>query len=95
MKDEPRLFVWEDTLCDRTCGIMFALARTADEARLLIVYKDSNAPVEEYVEWREWWDSADQEERGSHRCPHWTWTELETEPRVVEWLEGFIVRGGS
>ena len=30
-----RLYVWENVLCDYTCGVMFALAYSMDEAREL------------------------------------------------------------
>ena len=30
-------FVWEDVLCDYTCGVMFALAHDVEEARALIL----------------------------------------------------------
>jgi len=30
------LYVWENVLCDYTCGVMFALAHDAEEARQLI-----------------------------------------------------------
>lgn len=32
-----KLYVWEDVLCDHTCGVMFALAGSVDEARRLIL----------------------------------------------------------
>ncbi len=34
-----KLYVWEDVLEDRTCGIMFALAYNVDQARYLIAEK--------------------------------------------------------
>jgi len=36
---ELKLFVWEDTLCDYTSGIMFALAENVEEAKKLIIEK--------------------------------------------------------
>lgn len=38
-----KLFVWEDVLCDYTCGIMFALAPDVETARKILLEKeDSN-----------------------------------------------------
>lgn len=34
-----KLYVWENVLCDHTCGIMFALAHSIKEARKLIETK--------------------------------------------------------
>jgi len=31
-----KLYVWEDVLCDYTCGVIFALAETLDEAKELV-----------------------------------------------------------
>ena len=36
-----KLYVWEDVLCDWTCGIMFALAYDVRQARKLIREKRS------------------------------------------------------
>lgn len=43
MAKRLRLFVWEDVLCDYTCGIAFALAYDVDEARRLVVASDRYA----------------------------------------------------
>lgn len=32
-----KLYVWKDVLCDWTCGVMFALANSVEEARKLII----------------------------------------------------------
>lgn len=32
-----KLYVWHEVLCDYTCGAMFALAESVEEARRLIV----------------------------------------------------------
>lgn len=32
-----KLYIWEDVLCDYTCGVMFALAHNEDEARRLVL----------------------------------------------------------
>lgn len=32
-----KLYVWEDVLCDYTCGVIFALARDVREARRLAI----------------------------------------------------------
>ncbi len=37
-----KLFVWEDVLEDYTCGIMFALAESVDQAREMIKAKNPN-----------------------------------------------------
>ena len=34
-----RLYVWEDVLCDYTCGAVFALAHNVDEARKVVLEK--------------------------------------------------------
>ena len=42
-----RLFVWEDVLCDYTCGVMFALAENVEQARKKILEHEdiySNPP---------------------------------------------------
>jgi hypothetical protein len=31
-----KLYVWEDVLCDYTCGVMFALAESVEQAREVI-----------------------------------------------------------
>ena len=36
MKRGLKLYVWENVLCDYTCGVMFSLARSEEEARELI-----------------------------------------------------------
>ena len=36
-----KLYVWEGVLCDYTCGIMFALAHDAEEARGIILKEDA------------------------------------------------------
>ena len=32
-EEELKMYVWEDVLCDYSCGVMFALAHNVDEAR--------------------------------------------------------------
>lgn len=32
-----KLFVWKDVLCDWTCGVVFALAKSEEQARQLIL----------------------------------------------------------
>lgn len=32
-----RLYIWDEVLCDYTCGIAFAIAASADEARGMLV----------------------------------------------------------
>lgn len=34
-----KLYIWNDVLCDYTCGVLFALAENVDEARELIFNK--------------------------------------------------------
>tara|TARA_R110002124_G_scaffold280086_1_gene453153 strand:+ start:1056 stop:1277 length:222 start_codon:yes stop_codon:yes gene_type:complete len=34
-----KLFIWEDVLCDHSCGIAFALAKTLEDARKIIFSK--------------------------------------------------------
>jgi hypothetical protein len=46
MKSNLKLFVWEDVLSDYTDGIMFALASSADEAKVIIVEKAKNTGYE-------------------------------------------------
>jgi len=43
--DNLKLFLWEDVLCDYTCGVIFALAETLDEAKEL-VNKESDYNVD-------------------------------------------------
>jgi len=42
-----KLYVWEDVLEDYTPGIMFALATSVDEARILLLRKCSFLPDRE------------------------------------------------
>ena len=35
--EEYKLYIWRNVLCDWTCGIAFAVAKTAEEARAVIV----------------------------------------------------------
>jgi hypothetical protein len=42
-----KLFVWEDVLCDYTCGQMVALATTIEEARKILLQKCSYIPEKE------------------------------------------------
>jgi hypothetical protein len=37
MDNGLKLYVWDNVLCDAGCGIMFALARSEDEAKKLIM----------------------------------------------------------
>ena len=37
MNSKYRLYVWEDVLADYTSGIMFAIASSVEEARILIL----------------------------------------------------------
>jgi len=37
MNENLSLYVWKDVLCDYTCGVVFALATSADNARQQIV----------------------------------------------------------
>ena len=41
------LYVWENVLCDYTCGIMFALAHDVEEARRLILAQVEYVPREQ------------------------------------------------
>jgi hypothetical protein len=41
-----KLYVWEDVLCDYTCGMAFALAETEDEAIEIIAKREG---LEEYI----------------------------------------------
>lgn len=45
MKRSLKLFVWEEVLCDYTCGIMFAVARNVAEARAQLLAEDSYIPA--------------------------------------------------
>lgn len=36
MGDKYRLYIWHDVFCDYTCGVAFAIARSAAEARKAI-----------------------------------------------------------
>lgn len=40
---ENKLYVWEDVLCDWTCGVIFALAPTLEDARRIVL---ANSPEE-------------------------------------------------
>lgn len=40
-----KLFVWEDSLCDHTCGVMFALAESVEQAREMIMGKQNREKV--------------------------------------------------
>ena len=33
MAKAKKLFIWKEVLCDYTCGVIFAMASTPDEAR--------------------------------------------------------------
>lgn len=44
MRKKMKLFVWTDVLTDYTSGIMFALAKDAEEARKLLREKCSYIP---------------------------------------------------
>lgn len=44
MTKKLRLYVWENVLKDYSCGGMFALARSADEARRLLIKKCAYIP---------------------------------------------------
>lgn len=43
MRKKLKLFVWEEIMCDWTCGIAFALAYDADHARELIMERARKA----------------------------------------------------
>lgn len=45
-----KLYVWEEVLCDYTCGVIFALANNVDEARELVVKKYASCPGDEWEE---------------------------------------------
>jgi len=47
MLDNLKLYVWEDVLCDYTCGMMVALATDVDEARRLIQLKTDCIPEDD------------------------------------------------
>lgn len=38
-----KLFVWEDVLCDWTCGMAFAVAKSVDDARTAIAKREGHA----------------------------------------------------
>jgi len=42
-----KLYVWEDVLCDYTCGVMFALASSVEEAREVILSNGNYDSVRE------------------------------------------------
>ena len=44
MKNTLKLFVWEDVLTDYTDGVMFALAKSKEEAIALILNKAKECP---------------------------------------------------
>lgn len=39
MSKKLKLFVWEDSFCDYTCGLGFAIAKDAEEARDILAEK--------------------------------------------------------
>ena len=45
-----KLYIWRNVLCDWTCGIMFAMANSIEEARVLIINDWLEDDVE--PEWR-------------------------------------------
>ena len=47
---ELKLFLWEDVLCDYTCGVCFALAENVDEARKLIIESEENKYIVDLLE---------------------------------------------
>jgi hypothetical protein len=40
-----RLFIWKKVWCDYTCGVAFALALTADDARRLVLDGMKDSPL--------------------------------------------------
>jgi hypothetical protein len=50
MRKNLKLYVWEDVLCDWTCGIAFALASSEAEARRLINVELGNRNSEGVIE---------------------------------------------
>ena len=42
------LYVWEGVLCDYTCGIAFAIARSTEEAREQIMLREGHMPRDYY-----------------------------------------------
>ena len=49
MSDALRLYVWRNIWCDHTCGVAFALARTPNDARQLIVAAMSYGPEDTWL----------------------------------------------
>lgn len=44
MAEDLKLYVWEDVLTDYTCGAMFCLAASEEEARELLLEQDNHIP---------------------------------------------------
>ena len=82
MKNNLKLYVWEDVLSDYTEGIMFALANSAEEAREIILEKAC-----------EFYGVEDAEYTQMSLEP--IIRDLKDEPRVFDSEVGFFVVGGG
>jgi hypothetical protein len=82
-----RLYVWENVLTDYTDGIMFALAESVEQARELCYQRQwgkDRKPEDTYAQ-------AMAKDGGEYTCAVY----LQSEPRIVESAEGFVVWGGG
>lgn len=101
MTGKLKLYVWEDVLCNYSCGIMFALAHDVDEARREIlesfgasekenIDKSVDASMQRINDVIESPDS-----RKLKRRLYFDEEALVGEPRCITSPEGFNVAGGS
>ena len=79
-----KLFVWEDVLCDYTCGVIFALGRDFTEAKMAV--KDAWCEKNKYIDRPCTYD--DFRESYEYR-------EMHPDPEVYDNPIGFIVQGGG
>lgn len=99
--EQLRLYVWENVLCDYSCGIMFALAHGVDEARREVLKSFRNS---ENTDFEQSVDAAMQRIHDAIQHPtsrklkqrlRFDEEELITEPQCITSPEGFNVYGGG
>ena len=99
MGDSLKLFVWEDVLCDYTCGVAFALAPDVETARRMCADDYAGWPgvaqVGDYQRWRQGDFSGYPTKYSPGYYVPTFWRDLSREPLIVEQAEAFLVGGGS
>jgi len=96
LEPQLKLYVWEDVLCDYSCGVMFALAYDEDEARRLIlgVWCESDDEVEEGMQ-RIYDAMQSPSSKKVMRRLHYDEKDLVEPPKCVTSPEGFACGGGT